>query len=94
MPFFARFYFRKKKFTYVLKKAEVPAYIFNVDLNTGKVETLELTLILIMTNIPLQIHTTAYIFLRSIEFRIFSHMCIGKRVFYKVTKAEKNIWRC
>ncbi|RYE56204.1 MAG: MBL fold metallo-hydrolase [Sphingobacteriales bacterium] len=90
MPFFARFYFRKKKFTYVLKKAEVPAYIFNVDLNTGRVETVELTTDLNHDEYPLQIHTTAYIFLRSIEFRIFSHMCIGKRVFYKVTKAEKK----
>jgi hypothetical protein len=39
---------------------------------------------------PIQIHTTAFIFLRGIEFRIFSHMCIGKRVFYKVTSNHKK----
>jgi UDP-MurNAc hydroxylase len=90
LPFFVRYYFRKSKFTYVLKWAEVPAYIFTVDLYTGKVQALDLNTDLNYDDYPIQIHTTAYIFLRSIEFRIFSHMCIGKRVFYKVTKAQKK----
>lgn len=90
LPFFVRYYFRKRKFTYVLKRADKPAYIFNVNLNNGKVESLDLKTELNHKDYPIQIHTTAYIFLRSIEFRIFSHMCIGKRVFYKVTKAEKK----
>ncbi|MHA4847805.1 MBL fold metallo-hydrolase [Flavitalea antarctica] len=90
LPFFMRYYFRKCTFTYVLKRADVPAYIFSVDLNTGKVQTLDPNTDLNHKDYPIQIHTTAYIFLRSIEFRIFSHMCIGKRVFYKVTKAQKK----
>ncbi|RYE14063.1 MAG: CBS domain-containing protein, partial [Sphingobacteriaceae bacterium] len=36
LPFVARRYFRKSTFTYVLKKADKPAYIFNVNINEQK----------------------------------------------------------
>jgi len=90
LPFFMKLYFRNKMFTYVLNKAERPAYIFNVEITTGKIEQLSLSTQLNHEHYPIQIYTTAYIFLRGIEFRIFSHMCIGKRVFYRVTKSHKK----
>jgi len=90
LPFFLRYYFRQTRFTYVLKKGEKPAYIFEVDISSGKVRNLDIATELNYVDYPLQIHTTAFIFLRSIEFRIFSHMSNGKRVFYKVTKSKKK----
>lgn len=74
----------------MLKAGGAPKYIYNVDISKGVVERLDLRTDLNYTLYPIQIHTTAFIFLRGIEFRIFSHMCIGKRVFYKVTKKERK----
>jgi hypothetical protein len=90
LPFFMRRYFSETKFTYVLTKGDKPAYLFSVDLSSGKVTWLDPLLPLHYDQYPIQIHTTAYIFLRSIEFKIFSHMCIGKRVFYKVKRNRKQ----
>ncbi len=90
LPLLVRYYFRKARFTYVLKKNGRPAYIFEVNIATGKVRTLDINTVLSHTDYPIQIHTTAFIFLRSIEFGIFSHMSNGKRVFYKVTKHHKK----
>lgn len=90
LPFFIKKYFRDKTFTYVLYTHDVPTYIYNINIATGKVTELDATTQLNHHDYPLQIHTTAFIFLRGIQFKIFSHMCIGKRVFYKVTKEEKK----
>jgi UDP-MurNAc hydroxylase len=90
LPFFVRRYFKGKLFTYVLKVKDRPAYVFQVNINTGFVESLDPAIQLDHDLYPLQIHTTAFIFLRGMEYRIFSHMCIGKRVFYKVKKADKK----
>lgn len=90
LPFFLKRYFKNKKFTYVLNAGGRPKYIYNVEISTGKVIELAATEQLNHQDYPIQIHTTAYIFLKGIEYRIFSHMCIGKRVFYKVTKSERK----
>lgn len=90
LPFFVKPFFRKTRFTYVLKVAGSVAYIFEVDISRGIVRDLNKTTPLDYESYPVQIHTTAYIFLKSIQFRIFSHMCIGKRVFYQVTHEKKR----
>jgi UDP-MurNAc hydroxylase len=90
LPFFIRRYFKGIPFTYVLSAANVTRYVFNINIYNGRVEELPAGTVLDHTIYPIQIHTTAFIFLRSIEFKIFSHMCIGKRVFYKVTGKHKK----
>jgi len=91
IPFFLKWKLKNFKFTYVLYCEEKPKYIYNVDVATGNVEQLapEEVDLSDYEKYPAQIHTTAFIFLRCIGFRIFSHMSIGKRVFYKVTKDAK-----
>ena len=90
LPFFIRRYFRHVHFTYVLSAGDTTKYIYHINISTGRVVELPADTQLDHTNYPIQIHTTAFIFLRSIDFRIFSHMCIGKRVFYKVTTQHKK----
>ena len=90
LPFFIRQYFRKVQFTYVLSAGDHTKYIYNINVSTGRVVELPAGTPLDHTSYPIQIHTTAFIFLRGIEFKIFSHMCIGKRVFYKVTGKHKK----
>jgi UDP-MurNAc hydroxylase len=82
---------KNTKFTYVLYAEEKPKYIYQVDVTTGMVEELSPADVDLLDyeKYPAQIHTTAFIFRRCIGFRIFSHMSIGKRVFYKVTKDAK-----
>jgi UDP-MurNAc hydroxylase len=90
LPFFIRRYFREVHFTYVLSAGGATKYIYNINIYTGRVVELPADTTLDHANFPLQIHTTAFIFLRGIEFKIFSHMCIGKRVFYKVTAYHRK----
>jgi UDP-MurNAc hydroxylase len=90
LPFFIRRYFKRTHFTYVLSAGEKTKYIYDISINNGRVVELPPDTPLDHINYPIQIHTTAYIFLRCIEFKIFSHMCIGKRVFYKVTAKHKK----
>jgi len=90
LPFFIRRYFKKVQFTYVLSAGDCTRYIYNINVSTGRVVELPDDTKLDHTTYPIQIHTTAFIFLRGIEFKIFSHMCIGKRVFYKVTSSHKK----
>ena len=90
LPFFIRNYFKEISFTYVLSAGDVTRYIYNINIYNGRVEELPADTDLDYALYPIQIHTTAFIFLRGIEFKIFSHMCIGKRVFYKVTAAHKK----
>lgn len=90
LPWLIRRKLAKTWFTYVLTCDQRPAYIFRINAGQGVVQELPLdTDLSNFTEHPLQIHTSAFIFLRSIGYRIFSHMSIGKRVFYKVTKAAK-----
>src|SRR5581483_9482931 len=90
LPFFVRRYFKHIPFTYVLTANGEIKYIYKVNISKGRVKELPAGTTLDYTNYPIQIHTTAFIFLRGIEFNIFSHMCIGKRVFYKVTARHKK----
>ena len=90
LPFFIRNYFKGKYFTYVLSAGGHTKYIYNINIYNGRVEELPPDTDPDHALYPIQIHTTAFIFLRGIEFRIFSHMCIGKRVFYKVTAVHKK----
>ncbi|HEX6427755.1 MAG TPA: MBL fold metallo-hydrolase [Niastella sp.] len=90
LPFFIRRYFKKVHFTYVLSAGDATKYIFQINISNGSVVELPADTPLDHVNYPIQIHTTAFIFLRGIEFKIFSHMCIGKRVFYKVTAKHKK----
>jgi UDP-MurNAc hydroxylase len=90
LPFFIRRYFKRIHFTYVLSAGDTTKYIYDINISNGRVEELPPDTLLDHINYPIQIHTTAFIFLRSIEFKIFSHMCIGKRVFYKVTAKHKK----
>jgi UDP-MurNAc hydroxylase len=90
LPFFIRRYFRHVHFTYVLSAGDTTKYIYHINISTGRVVELPADTQLDHITYPIQIHTTAFIFLRSIDFRIFSHMCIGKRVFYKVTTQHKK----
>ncbi len=90
LPFFVRRYFKRVHFTYVLSAGGGTKYIYNINVHNGRVEELLANTPLDYANYPIQIHTTAFIFLSGIEFRIFSHMCIGKRVFYKVTAYHRK----
>ncbi|MFL5745317.1 MAG: MBL fold metallo-hydrolase [Niastella sp.] len=90
LPFFIRRYFKKVHFTYVLSAGDTTKYIYQINIHQGRVVELPPDTPLDHATYPIQIHTTAFIFLRGIEFRIFSHMCIGKRVFYKVTSSHKK----
>lgn len=90
LPFFIRHYFKGISFTYVLSAGDRTKYIYNINIHNGRVEEIPADAVLDYVIYPIQIHTTAFIFLRGIEFKIFSHMCIGKRVFYKVTNAHKK----
>ncbi len=90
LPFFIRRYFKRIHFTYVLSAGDKTKYIYDINISTGRVVELPPDTPLDHINYPIQIHTTAFIFLRGIEFKIFSHMCIGKRVFYKVTAKHKK----
>ena len=90
LPFFVRRYFKKVNFTYVLSAGDTTKYIYQINIHQGRVVELPPDTPLDHGKYPIQIHTTAFIFLRGIEFRIFSHMCIGKRVFYKVTSSHKK----
>jgi UDP-MurNAc hydroxylase len=73
-----------------LSAGDATKYIYQINISNGRVVELPADTPLDYTNFPIQIHTTAFIFLRGIEFKIFSHMCIGKRVFYKVTSKHKK----
>jgi UDP-MurNAc hydroxylase len=90
LPFFIKRYFKKVNFTYVLSAGDTTKYIYQINMHRGRVVELPPDTPLDHAKYPIQIHTTAFIFLRGIEFRIFSHMCIGKRVFYKVTSKHKK----
>ncbi len=90
LPFFIRRYFKDVNFTYVLSAADATKYVYQINIHQGRVVELPANTVLDHATYPIQIHTTAFIFLRGIEFRIFSHMCIGKRVFYKVTASHKK----
>ena len=90
LPFFIRRYFKNVHFTYVLSAGDATKYVYQINIHQGRVVELPANTPLDHTTYPIQIHTTAFIFLRGIEFRIFSHMCIGKRVFYKVTASHKK----
>ena len=90
LPFFIRRYFKNVHFTYVLSAGDTTKYIYQINIHQGTVKELSPDTPLDHHTHPIQIHTTAFIFLRGIEFRIFSHMCIGKRVFYKVTASHKK----
>jgi hypothetical protein len=90
LPFFIRRYFKRIHFTYVLSAGDKTKYIYHINISNGRVVELPSDTPLDHINYPIQIHTTAFIFLRGIEFKIFSHMCIGKRVFYKVTAKHKK----
>jgi len=91
IPFFLKWKLKNTKFTYVLYCEEKPKYIFNIEATTGEVEQIDAAQVNLSDykSFPIQIHTTAFIFLRCIGFKIFSHMSIGKRVFYRVTSAAK-----
>jgi UDP-MurNAc hydroxylase len=89
IPFFLKWLIRKNIYTYVLYKFDKPAYILNVNIAKGEIVEIDPSTILSYQQFPIQIHTTSFIFVRCIAFRIFSHMAIGKRVFYKVTKKSK-----
>lgn len=80
-----------KPFTYVLYTFDKPTYVLDVNIAKGTVVQLDPREVNLdnYTEYPLQIHTTLFIFQRCLAFRIFSHMSIGKRVFYRVTKASK-----
>lgn len=90
LPFFIKRYFKDVSFTYVLSAGDATKYIYQVNISKGRVEELPANTELDFAVYPIQIHTTAFIFLRGIEFHIFSHMCIGKRVFYKVTAYHRK----
>ncbi|THU37994.1 MBL fold metallo-hydrolase [Niastella caeni] len=90
LPFFIKRYFKRVHFTYVLSAGDSAKYIYQINVSNGRVVELPADTKLDHATYPIQIHTTAFIFLRGIEFKIFSHMCIGKRVFYKVTAKHKR----
>ena len=89
IPFFLKRRIKDAWFTHVLYAKDKPAFVFNINVTSGQVDHLSADVNLDFETYPIQIHTTAFIFKRSIAFRIFSHMSIGKRVFYKVKKSHK-----
>jgi len=86
LPFLLRKKLTNIKYTYVLYTKEIPTYVFNIEISTGSVEELDKNTVLDFDVYPIQIHTTAFIYLRCIAFRTFSHMGISKRVIYKLKK--------
>ncbi len=90
IPFFLKYKLKNTIFTYILSNGDKPGYIFNVNAATGKVEEFPADTEINFEKFPIQIHTTTYIMKRCIAFRIFSHMSIGKRVFYKLHSKHKD----
>lgn len=86
-PSVLRSRFKGQKFTYVLRISDDRHLIFEVDFYRGMVE--EIQSYSDLAN-PIQIHTTAFIMQQCIVFQIFSHMSIGKRVFYRVRSDKKK----
>lgn len=86
-PWVLRFLLRKQRFTYVLKVDEQRRLIYELDFSKGEVR--ELTTYNDVDN-PIQIHTSAFIFLRCIAYDIFSHLSISKRVTYRVQSSRKR----
>lgn len=90
LPLPLKIYFRHVEFHYVLHTEGRPRYIYKINVSSGRVTDISHIDADELKNCKIQIHTTAFIFLRAIEYKIFSHMCIGKRVFYKVDKQNKK----
>jgi len=90
LPFFVKRKLRKTKFTYVLTNGDKVGYLFNVNAATGEVEQVPSDTELNFDDFPIQIRTSTFIFKRCIAFKIFSHMAIGKRVFYKLHSKDKS----
>ena len=86
-PGVMRRYFKGQKFTYVLRVTDEKHLIYALDFYNGTVTEQDSY---DDEHDPIQIHTTAFIMLRCIAFSIFSHMSIGKRVFYRVTSGKKK----
>lgn len=74
-------------FTYVLRINEDRKLVYAVDFFSGLVSEIDSY---DDASHPIQIHTTAFIMQQCIAFNIFSHMSIGKRVFYRVRSDKKK----
>jgi UDP-MurNAc hydroxylase len=79
--------FKGNKITYVLRLTEDKHLLFEVDFYSGHVSELDS---FDDGSNPIQVHTTAFIMQQCIVFDIFSHMSIGKRVFYRVRSDKKK----
>jgi UDP-MurNAc hydroxylase len=90
LPWLAKWALRKATFTYVLWNGDHVGHIVTVNAATGDVHFLPPETPLDFERFPIQIHTTTFIFKRCIAFRIFSHMAIGKRVFYKLHSRNRR----
>lgn len=88
LPFILKKKLAGVKYTYVLYTQDSATFIFNIEIATGAVEEVDAATELDFDRYPIQIHTSAFIFLRCISFRIFSHLSISKRVVFKMKKAE------
>ena len=90
IPWLLRRILRKSPFTYVLWNGDRVGYVISVNAATGETRFLPAVKPLDFERFPIQIHTTTFIFKRCIAFRIFSHMSIGKRVFYKLHSKNRR----
>lgn len=90
LPWLAKRALRKTTFTYVLWNGDHVGHVVTVNVATGDVHFLAADTPLDFERFPIQIHTTTFIFKRCIAFRIFSHMAIGKRVFYKLYSKNRR----
>jgi UDP-MurNAc hydroxylase len=90
LPWLVKRALRRTTFTYKLWNGTRIGYLVNVNAATGEVRFIEVNTALVFDRFPFQIHTTTFVFKRCIAFRIFSHMAIGKRVFYKLHSRNKR----
>ncbi len=89
IPFFLKRRLKNVWFTYILTNGDKVGYIFEINVAEGIVREQPNTTEISFEKFPIQIHTTTFIFKRCIGFKIFSHMSIGKRVFYKLHSKQK-----
>ena len=90
IPFFFKNRLKNTAFTYILGNGDHVGYVFNINVATGEVTQIPSETELNFQDFPIQIRTTTFIFKRCIAFRIFSHMSIGKRVFYELHSKDKG----
>ncbi|MCB0331769.1 MAG: hypothetical protein KDD70_19000, partial [Bdellovibrionales bacterium] len=88
VPFFVRNKFKGHPILYVLSAGE-NRFVYEVDIFKRQVTELPESVVNDQ-DYPLQIHLSAYVMRHALGVDLMAHLGIGKRIRYRVTKAEKD----